>query len=497
MGTAAQSMKRGFVPGLKQIALGIVLGAAFGLVAMEAQDRYGSIMFAGLVVIGLVGLVLLARPGVTFVVFATATVLLEEDKAGFLPATAAFYDGVYRTLSPFDLLFITLTLAVLIGLGREGRRPALPDPFTFPLLLLGCGAAVGIVVGYSAGARLQDILYPARTIAYVILTPFLLLQVLDSRRKVRMVVYGAIALAGWKGIEGTLAYVSGRGRAIEGTTLTYYAPAAPWLLVLFLLGVLAAVLVGYRLPWWMLPISTFAFLALLFSFRRSFWVALILGAIIVLVLARGERRFRVLVPAVLVFGVVFAAGLASFGSLGGVSVPAPVLERARELNPNSFNVSGNDRYRIAERRNVINDLRHHAVLGRGLAVPWHASKPIRGTFEGSRTYVHMALLNHWLKFGILGVIAYVWLMGSIVFAAYRSWRRADEALFRIGALALLGATIGLATADLTASLSNSNVRLSFLVAIGIGWLAAVRRLERSDDDAPTVAPREAAAARAA
>jgi O-antigen ligase len=235
----------------------------------------------------------------------------------------------------------------------------------------------------------------------------------------------------------------------------------------------------------MLPASTFAFLALLLSFRRSFWVALILGAIIVLVLVRGERRFKVLVPAVLVFGVVFAAGLASFGSLGGVSVPTPVVERARELNPSSFNVSGNDRYRIAERANVLNDLRYHVTLGRGVATPWRASKPVRGAFEGSRTYVHMAVLAHWLKFGILGVIAYVWMIAALMYAAYRSWLRADEALFRIGALALLGATIGLVSADLTASFTNSNLRLSFLVALAMGWLAAVRRYERADDELAT------------
>src|SRR3954467_8987186 len=116
-----------------------------------------------------------------------------------------------------------------------------------------------------------------------------------------MFVIGAAVLATYKGVEGMLVCPPGAGRKIEGTTLTFYNPTATWMLVLFLLGVVACKIVGARLPTWIAPASLVTFAALVFSFRRSFWIAAVLGLVVVVVVATGQHGWRRVVPAATAF----------------------------------------------------------------------------------------------------------------------------------------------------------------------------------------------------
>jgi hypothetical protein len=241
---------------------------------------------------------------------------------------------------------------------------------------------------------------------------------------------------------------------------------------------------GMRLPWWVLPASLVTFAALVFSFRRSFWIAAALGVVVVVVVATGQHGWKRVLPAVTAFVVAIVVALTFVGSGSSAGLPAPVLERARSFNPSSLQAVKSDRYRLTEQRNVVAEISHHPVTGVGLGVPWEARYPLSASFEGSRGYTHVLLFNYWLKMGILGVIAYLWITLTVLWAAWRVWRSRAEALTRAAGLALFGGVLGLIVADTTGSHTGVNLRLTTVFAAALGWLAAVLATQRqaAEDD---------------
>jgi O-antigen ligase len=439
-----------------------------------------------LAIMALGGLWLVGRPGIALGVLLALVIALEEDESGAFPATALFYKAVPRTIvSPCDLIFLALVIGFAYELIRNRRPLKMPDPFTWPLLLLMAAVAVGGVMGLAGGASPTNIFYVLRVYIYFLIIPLVVRNVLDDRAKQRLFVIGAAALATFKGIEGCVAYALGGGREIEGTTLTFFEPTANWMVILFLLGVLACRIVGKRMPWWIVPASLVSFLALVLSFRRSFWIAAVLGAIVVVVVATGQHGWRRLLPAVAAFVAAVTVVLFFAGPTGSAGVPQPVLDRAESINPTSVQASKSDRYRLTEQRNVLAEISSHPVTGLGLGVSWEARYPLSASFQGSRGYSHNILYNYWLKMGILGVLAYVWLMLAVLWAAWKVWRSRAEALVRAASLALFGGVLGLFVTDLTGSHTGVNLRLSTVFAAAAGWLAAVLATQRqaAEDDA--------------
>lgn len=474
--SAVASATRTVVRGVPGLGAAIVVGA---LIAASVAYA-GPFAPVALSVMAVGGFWLVGRPGLALALFLGLIVVMEEDKHGFLPQTARFYQAVAGGIvSPADLLFATLVAATALDLSRRRVKPVLPDPFTVPLLLMGAAVAVGTLAGWAGGADLINISYVLRVFLYFLAVPFLAVNLLGTPERQRTFVVVAAALAAYKGVEGTLAYAAGAGRQIEGVTLTFYEPTATWMIVLFLLGVVALRIMGERLPWWTLPASLFTLSALVFSFRRSFWIAAVLGVIAVVVIATGQHGVKRVLPPVIAF--VVAAGLAVFfvGFSGNTALPAPVLERAQSLNPSSLQATKSDRYRITEQRNVIAELRAHPVIGTGLGVPWEPRYPLSASFVGSRGYTHVLVFNYWLKMGVLGVIAYIWITLAALWAAMAVWRSRAETLVRGAGLALFGGILGLIVTDLTGSHTGVNLRLTTVFAAGLGWMAAVIATQRA------------------
>ena len=480
----------------RQTGSGLAAGVALGALLALGIAALGPAVPVLLAVSALAGLWLVGRPGMALGLLLAFVVLLEEDESGAFPATARFYKAVAGgVISPCDLIFVALVVGFAYDHIRNRRPLRMPDPFTWPLLLLMAGVAAGAVMGIAGGANPTNIFYVLRVYIYFLIIPFVVRNVLDDRSKQRLFVIGAAALATFKGIEGTLAYASGQGRKIEGTTLTFYEPTATWMIVLFLLGVLACRIIGKRMPWWILPASLVTFAALVFSFRRSFWLAAALGVVVVVVVATGQHGWRRVLPAVAAFVIAIVVALAFLGSGSTSGLSAPVLERARSINPSSLQAVKGDRYRLTEQRNVIAEVRNHPVTGIGLGVSWEARYPLSASFEGSRGYTHVLLLNYWMKLGILGVIAYLWLMVAVLWGAWRVWRSRSEALIRAAGLALFGGVLGLIVTDTTGSHTGVNLRLTIVFAAALGWVAAVLATQRQSGDEDPDAELEALAAR--
>jgi hypothetical protein len=429
------------------------------------------LVLAGVLGIAFVLGMLLAPPWVSLGTLLTIIILFEANPQTFLGFTSHFYSAG-KKIGPPDIFFFLVVAALLFELVRRGEPPRMPGPLTYPLLfLLGC-EVLGVVNGKLSGAGRGPMISQMETITYLALMPFLVVNALNGRGAVRNFAIVGAVLAVIKGFEGTVGWAMGKGMSFGSTTLTFLEPTANWLMLLFLLTLAVAVI--HRVPTaaWARWGSIFVFAALILSFRRSFWIGAGLGFLLVLMFATGRRGGRVLLPALVIFAI---AGVATYALAGPTNSSSnPILARGNALSPSQISLSADDRYRIEERRNVLQDVEQRPVFGLGIGVPWVAHRAISIDFSGARQYTHFLPLWYWMKMGLFGLAAYFWLMATALYVAFSIWRRHPDGLHRSIGLAAFAGFAGLMVVETTASFTGVDTRFSMVVGAALGWLAAAR-----------------------
>jgi hypothetical protein len=454
----------------------VVVGLVTGSVVAVAT-RTGLWLPLGGVAALLVGWWLLDRPGHALAALLGCVVVLEADPEGFLPQTSDFYKSLPGHLVATDLLLVLLAVAVAIDLGRRRQRwvPA-PAPLQVALLVLVTATAAGVVVGKLGGGQTKDILNDGRNLVYLIAIPLLTQQVVRTRRDIVKVVHCLAGLAILKGAVGLVGFALGKGRSIEGTHLTYYDPTANFVMLVFLSSLVAARVAKVPVPRWMWAGSPLAALCLLLSFRRSFWIAAVLAWLLVIVLAASRRSRPLVILGVVGAAVAIALSVTSFSAGGPQDTSSTGLSaRVAQLSPSTINQSDDDRYRLDEIHNVLHAIDQNPVTGLGLGVPWTEVYPLSQIHTGGTLYTHVNVLWFTMKMGPLGGAGYVLWYAAAAMLAWRAWRRHPDALVRVFALGSLVSFAGLAVAELTASFTGVDPRLTLIVGALVGVLGAASR----------------------
>ncbi|HEX5609715.1 MAG TPA: O-antigen ligase family protein [Solirubrobacterales bacterium] len=348
-------------------------------------------------------------------------------------------------------------------------RPRLPDPLTLPLLVLGMATIAGVATGFTSGVEVGDLFHRSAHVGYLILVPLLTVNVLRDTRALKIFAVGFAALASLKGLTGLYAAFAGVGGAVEEETATFLSPLPNMLMLVFLLGAVAARVRRVQMPVWMMVGAPMAALALLLSYRRSFWIAAVFTLIVVIVIA-SRRRGRAVVAICAVGLALTVAAAATIGSSSSDPSSSPLAERAQTISPGGLGSNRGDRYRMDERANVIENIEAHPLTGIGLGVEWEVHQPLAEAHD--RRYAHVAFLWYWLAFGPLGAIAYVLLLAVALATAVKIWRRHPDPAIQVCAIACFGSFLALGIVELTATFTGVEPRLSLLVGGMLGWLAA-------------------------
>lgn len=423
--------------------------------------------------LAVMGLILLRFPGVTLTLLLVGVVLLEAENPGLLPPVNAFYNVVKASLTPVDILLFIGLGGLVVRFATEGRRPDPPKPLTGALALLAAAALAGIVNASSAnpGVASGELYHRAMNDAYIIFVPLLVVNVVRDTDALRTFIAIAAALAAIKGVSGAYASLSGNGTELVEETASYLSPVPNLVMLVFVLGTVAALGRRVRLPAWALAGAPVALLALLLSYRRSFWIAGVFAILVVALVASRRRGRLVMALAGVALALTFAAVI-TVGTSG--SSAKPLVSKAKTLSPSGgLEEDKGDRYRTDERHNVIANLEEHPLTGIGLGVPWKVKYPLAEAHD--RRYVHFALLWFWLAFGPLGAIAYLVLMGSGLWTAAMIWRRHPDSLVQVGAIACFGAILAVMIVELTTTFTAIEPRFSIVLGAGFGWLAAAWR----------------------
>jgi O-antigen ligase len=454
----------------RELRITALAAAIAALTALAGIHKLGTAGLFAPVALGLV-IVLLSNSLAMTVSVVGLTVMFEGSSLGSSFGLFTFTASLYTHATVLNVMVALVIVSVGLDLLRRRQPLWLPSTLALPLAMLALAIVAGIASGHNAGFGVTSLVHSVNILTYLLFLPIAVANLDLDRRRVMLLLQGAFAVAIIKAVLGLLEVASGHGSTIEGSgSLTYYEPAANWLIMIALLGIFAALVTRMRPPLWMLLGSPLLFASLLLSYRRSFWVATVVGLLLVLLLALSPTGRRLLVPAALL--VALAIGL-----LGSVNFQAqtPLLRRAASLAPTSLTQNLEDRYRLDERANVLGSIGEHPITGLGMMVPWPAT--FRGLpVEHGRGYVHFAALWYWLRLGILGLVAYAMLLiGSAVFA-WQAWRRSREPLLRVFGLASLCGLAGLVVIETTATFTGVDPRFTVLFGAQIGLLALLTRV---------------------
>jgi hypothetical protein len=416
-------------------------------------------------------LVLLRYPEACLGLLLAGTAMAEIEPIGAIPSGAAFYDVIVASLTGPDLLILFGLAGVLLRFVAQDVRPRLPEPLTVPLIVLGLATVAGVATAYSAnaGVSIGELFHRSVEIGHLILIPLLAVNVLRDARALKVFAAGLAALACLKALTGLYASLGGFGSSVEAEVASFLNPFPNLLMLAFALGVIAALVRRVEIPGWMYAGLPIALLALLLSYRRSFWIAAILTIVLVVIVA-SRRRGRAVVA---IAAVALALGLAATTTItdsGSTGSPSPIAERAQTLTPSGIGTNRGDRYRIDERRNVIENIKEHPVTGAGLGVEWEVHQPLAEAHD--RRYVHFAVLWYWLALGVLGAIAYLLLLGSSLWTGRQVWRFHPDPVVQVCAIAAFGAFLALGVVELTATFTGVEDRSTILIGALLGWLAA-------------------------
>jgi hypothetical protein len=457
-------------PDRTSVAIGAI-AAAGTLVTVAAALKVG---LAGLAlpIIVLGALAVVRYPGPVLVAAVGAVVFCENAGFGLLPQTQHLYDDLVKGFMPIDgILAIAMagTAAQVIQDRRPVRLPA--PPLTFALVLLGLGIVSGIVVGREQGVGVTGALLLIHGFAYIILVPLVAANLRVSDRDVVRLLGACVGMAVLKALLGLVVVATGRGNTVGSSSLTYYEPAANWLMTVVLLGIVAAALARVRLPWWVLASAPLLLTSLVLSYRRSFWIADLLGLALVVLLGLSSGGRKVVLPGAVLVG-------AAIWALGGVALQSdtPLGQRVQSLSPSNIAVKPDDRYRLDERANVWHAIKDSPVSGLGLGVPWQATaRPLPVEVNPEHQYVHFAVLFWWLKLGLLGMLAYAGMLLAGALMALRIWRRSTVPVIRAFGLGSLCSMVALAVIETTATFSGSDTRFSLLFAGQLALLSVLWR----------------------
>jgi O-antigen ligase len=454
-------------PGAQRVAVASA-AAAVGVLTLAAI-RYGATALA-LPLVGVAALALVQHARIAVALVVGLMVLVEgsgEDFLGF----HGLYDPIRFGLTPMECLLGLAVLAVLLDRMRTERPLRLPGPLALPLALVVLATAAGAATGAFSGVSAKDLLFAGRQLTWLAIVPLLVVNVVETRRQLRGALAFAAGLAVVKAAVGVTGVVAGVGIVVEGATITYYEPTANWLVLLTILGVVAALLMRARPPGWVVAAMPLLIASLTLSFRRSFWIGGVLAILLVLLLAwRPSGRRIVVVGAVLL-------GLAAWMvSLQPLQTETPIVERASSLEPTKVESNAQDRYRLDELRNVTAAIRAHPVTGLGLGGQWAAVHPLAIDHQNGRGYTHVAALWWWMKLGLLGLIAYLSLMGTMLAMGWQVWRRSADRLISAAGLAAFCGVLGLIVVETVGSFTGIDPRFTALVGAVGGLLAVMRRV---------------------
>lgn len=446
---------------------------------------------AGLLILGVLLLVSLARPAIGLGLAVALTVVGDPVAMSWWPfdqnlsaRQSVMFVADAATVKPLEIMLLVVVAVILINRGVTPKAERLRLGSLWPPLLVFTGSILfGLVRGLGSGGEFNVAIFEATPLLYIPLVYLAAVNVFTTLRHYHWVLGGILVALTIEGLHtwiGLAAYREYTPAGISPVTHT----AATHMNLLVLLFV-ATLFFGTRWPGkrtllflMMIPVAVI----LIDAERRSGIVALIIGGLVLtLVLyVRNRPTFYKIVPVVLVILAVYTA--AFWNSNSQVAFPAQAVKTV--IAPEQANQSdaSSDLYRQIEAYDLNATIRSNPMLGIGFGKRFYRPIPlpdISQFFIFSRYIPHNTVLWVWAKVGFLGFVSYLYLILLGTAQGLRGavrLRNPDDASMVAVTVAYLPMALVVAFVEISVDPATT-----ILLAIALALADSIDRIGRAED----------------
>jgi O-antigen ligase len=457
---------------LAALSLGILLGAA------------SLALGPALVLMGLTGVLVVYLALVTpeIIVLVLLAFVLELIPPQYNLSVSLFVGHFFVT----DLLLAMLLSIVLVRLLADKTFRLVKTPLDTPMLLF-CGAAVvGMATAIrSHGIRFSHATPEARVYIYYLIF-FVVTNLIRTRSQLARLIHGILVIAVL--VAGTMVMQAMAGRSliimqawqVQGEELVRLFNPGFVLCYIALMTLICGMALrqDHRSRWIHYLLILLLGLGLVTTVTRNVLVSLTIALAVLAVILRKSGLSRLATNLWVVAGIALF-GIAMLTLLGGEKRLLEYFSGFFERTSSMFSSTI-----LSSQENVLirwNEIEYawqqivtHPIFGIGFQT---AYRPVFARFElvSLTHYLHNAYLSMWLKTGLLGPIAFLWLSWRFLSRGLRHWGEAQDSFFSAVTLGFTLAYLGLMISNLVApTFVQDRSAMIFGVMMGINEVAFVQ-----------------------
>jgi O-antigen ligase len=435
----SQSIRKSFRP--NGLLFQIIAGCGFGLILGIACLRFSVLLVFGILAAALFTYATLKRPEIALVgiLIATSSIVFEEQ----LPLV--FLGGVSFHIP--DILLLGLLGLIAVRWLVKPEFKIVRTPLDRPLLIFyGVTLLSTFIAIFQSSVDVVDARRAMRVLSYY-LTFFVVTNLVRELRQVNFLLNSFFLLATIVGaamvvqffLGNTVQLLPGRVESLGTQGVVYeditriIPPGLSIVLVSF--GALLSILVLEKTrPRRLLKFLQCGLLgiALLFTFLRSYWAALLIVFFLLGYIFRGYDRRRLIrwgLVAIFSAAMILLVTFSDQGSRAARLVGAS-MDRLSTLG-RSGTFQGEDSslsWRKIENRYALSAIASHPLIGLGMGATYRPRDPRldqRGASSPSfdfRGYIHSGHLWILLQSGLIGYLSLMWLSLAFLIRGFRYWR---------------------------------------------------------------------------
>jgi O-antigen ligase len=411
-----------------------------------------------------VGLALIAVGSVRFELFAFATIAIRSSLDIAKPTTTSTGSAGQATasasgLDPAGALAVLFMVAALFWwLTRRSAGVKSPSPSVHRVALIVFGVA-GFISIIGSAVPMVSLLEAIRVAAVVTMLAVMEVLLVDRRRVFHMVIaiYASalvpVGLTLINAVSHHSQFSSGGFDRYMGT-FSQPNPFAIYLTMLIVMGVAILPHIDRRWRYALMPLLGGCTICLYLTYTRSAWVAAVVGVIVVAIAGR-----RKALMGVIVVGLVAVV----------IAVPT-VSQRFADLGSSGVNSAGNTSNSLAWRFDywgqVLPLATKSPVVGIGLKMSSY------GTTTAKEP--HNDFLRAYVETGVVGIIAYLLLLVSMVVVARHSMKRAGPGFDRSIAVGFTGCVTAFVLISVVSNVITEVIVLWYYVAFAAAAYAVTQ-----------------------
>lgn len=349
---------------------------------------------------------------------------------------AAWYPFTKNFSSPESLLYLHdaviisplesyIVFIFISWLGRETlsrRMRFYRGPLFWPALIFLAFVTFGLGYGIVTGGNVNIALWESRAIYYLVMLLIITGNLLETREHVSHFIWFVMLALFIEGVSGSLYFLIDLQGSLAGVDAITEHSAAVHMNSVFVFAFAIWLYKGTVSKRMILPLMVpFVLLAYLATQRRAAMVGLMIALVFLAVFLFWENRrvFWIIIPPIAFAGLVYL--VLFWNQTGALGLPAQAVKSVIAPNQASIADQSSNIYRMIENVNISFTIHQAPLTGVGFGHKFYILVPLPDIsfFEWWEYLTHNSILWIWIKTGVGGFLALMFLIGSTVMLSAR------------------------------------------------------------------------------